>query len=202
MCEWRLSLFRKQKVEKVRYCTKDCQRAHLSEHKKICKSLTLFKKDPSCFPEIQKRSIASDMLKMVYLNPNKARTLSLHGADTQNVARMNKHVQETLKLMKLNPANAQRMYADPMYKGTYARCFRNTCVVRQKRGGANVWGWSLFEGKYCVEAEYHSVWVPPNTTRYVNVTTNIGGQPYSGMFIESFQPLINGVASPNRLYWK
>ena len=164
--------------------------------------LALFNKDESCLPKIQEESITNGTLKIVYLNPNKQRTLSLHGADTQNVTHMNKHVKKMLEMMKLDHTATKRMYADPTYKGTYARCFRNTHVVQKERGGEVVWGWSLFEGKYCVEAEYHSVWVPPNTKRYMNVTTNIAGQPYSGMLIEAFQPMINGATPPNRLYWK
>ena len=130
----------------------------------------------------------------------------MHAHDTHPAQTKSKGIIRLLRAMKLDYSLAALVGATPQFVGQYGRCSYNVELTIRKHGGTRVYGWSLWEGKYVVEAEAHCVWQPPDKEYYINVTPSQGGELYSHLFISdpevaiSFQ--IKKRGPPNKIYWK
>lgn len=160
---------------------------------------------------------------MQYLNPSKTRNLSIHANDTHNAESMNKHIKKALKMAGMKNCKVCYMQTQSSYHLPYAHCQANCEKLVQVLGGSAVWGWSIYEGKQCVELEAHVVYKAPDGGIY-NVTTPDPLQcgqmpPIAGLFVvqDKDTVLANRVQltrklldedrtvktmPPSKLYWK
>lgn len=183
------------KCKNTFYCNRECQQSHWKSHKQTCsRSLTLSEKQMW-----QKASLEYGYLKLMYLNPRNDRTLDNHAADTSPARGVNKHLRAMLSEMRLDPKKAGIMYAVPGMCMPYGMCLNNCLVASAQHGGEVIYGWSLWEGKHVVEAEYHAVWSRPSDGKWINVTASMDGTNYGGYFIPD---KCYKKTPRNRIYWK
>ena len=124
---------------------------------------------------------------MQYLNPSRLCNLRTHANDTHNAANMNKHIKKALKLAGMKNCKVCYMHTHPQYHLPYACCSANCEKLVQVMGGSAVWGWSIYEGKQCVEFEAHVVYKDTDG-RIFNVTVPDPRQfgqvpPIDGLFV-------------------
>lgn len=201
-----VTLQRCSKCHIATYCGVSCQKKDWPVHKKQCPLLT--NRDLSLDEKAKQEadSIQSQSLVIDYVNPKKTRSIAKHAADGHPAHQMNKSIKMLLRHLGLDAKTAQISVADKDLQGMYGRCTFNVDLVISQKGGKRIDGWNIFEGKWFVEAEAHSVWQPPNENIYVNVTPTSDNRQYSCMFVPD--PSVLALAPftkklrPNVLYWK
>jgi hypothetical protein len=198
----------------VSYCGKACQTAHWPRHK-----------SDGCFDSRTEESAAirTGALHFRFLNERPDRSVEEHGTDTHPMQPAGmpqlKRLLELYRPMNLchvqdrwshesnaRPEARMMMIDRDVPLGEYGRCARNVQRVVDARGGAAVYGWSVWEGEYMVECEGHVVWRPAEHNVFINVTPMRGGSAYSGLFLPDgnvyLQCTTRGPMPSSLIFWK
>jgi MYND finger len=183
------------KCPNMYYCNRTCQTIHWPMHKYLCG------KSGSSIQE-QTQGLIDGVLHFNFLNPREDRTIETYGADTRTIEKLDHHSRKIIKLLNLDQKNVKMMYVDEKILLPYGLCLANVNTVIKKHGGKAIRGWTLWEGKYIIEAEFHVVWLPNNEKEIINVTENIDHRPYSGLFIPDPGTDNLKKAPSNIIYWK
>ena len=102
-----------------------------------------------------KLALEADPWKMQILNPRDDRTLHEYGIDTKEAKHMNNAIKKMLKKVKMNKCRVRYMEVHPTICLPFGKCHLNCIQMTNMYGGKVVYGWQIFEGKYCVEIEAH-----------------------------------------------
>lgn len=189
------------------YCKgKSCQKEDWPRHKRICTYIA----SPDAPAAAQAKSIEQGDLYFTFYNARADRTVEQHGTDTGPAMQCKSKDMKTFieKHMGLDATQAQMMRVDMAVCGEYGRCALNADLAVRNHGGSVVHGWALFEGKYMIEAEQHTVWLPANEKHIINVTAHLAspGRSYNGYFVPDLTCqlhfMFNKRALPNRIMWK
>ena len=185
-------LYNCSRCHNTSYCSKECQRKDWKSHKIECNNTKVKLKD-------QRQALSDGVLKLEYVNPRHDRRLEKHGCDTRPVKKMNTNIKKAAKAFNLNPKLAKVLCIYKDYQGPYGLCFQNSIAAKFKSKNSDssiVWGWTIWVGKYMVEAECHCV-LEIDGTLY-NTTVSMDNIPYSTLFIpdDTFKEI-----QPNKIFW-
>jgi len=153
----------------------------------------------------QKEALDKGKLNIVYLNPRADRDLDVHASDTQPAFKLNSSI-ETL-LDKTCPKADKKLVRAKGHasSGDYGHCHTNVKNAIAQHGGSMCAGWSIYEGKYCTEAEFHCCWMSPKGELF-NVTRDLNGSPQDVGFVrdDATYALVtrHNQMPSNRLVWK
>lgn len=140
---------------------------------------------------------------MKVVNPRVDRTITQHAGDTSPAFFRTSAINDLLVHMGLTDEDDNRVWimktSDQYGGGTFARCAQNVELILQRDGGRAVYGWTLWQGEYCVEAEAHVVYqrLYEDSAVY-NVTPHYDGTVLSGLFVEDDRLYQKLLRSPSR----
>lgn len=172
-----VSLKRCVQCRKAWYCNTFCQTCDWPVHKHVCIKIDLEKCE-----QTQAHLIASGQMQFKFINDRLDRSVQTHGNDTRPMMKISKALSNLTSALKSNVVIMTRPHQD--YTLPYGRCFKNAALCVQNHGGKVLYGWSLWEGRYMIEAEPHAVWSADGTFESAfNVTIDMHGRVYGGLFV-------------------
>lgn len=184
------ALSRCSRCQQASYCSVACQRADWPQHRGPCRAIALHRvshKSKSARAKLERESLA----QITIVNPRHDRSIAKHGGDTSPAMQRSAAINALLAHMKLDATENESIWlmstSHPLSRdvpGVFGRCAFNVERVLQKAGGRDVYGWTLWQGRYVVEAEAHVVWQPDERSPVVNVTPHADGRILPGLFVE------------------
>jgi hypothetical protein len=152
--------------------------------------------------QYQRECLTNGILEMNILNQRLGRDLEAHASDTRPVTTLSKAVRAFAK--QVTGTKGDVVFATQLHvpAAMYSMCKQNVQQYVQSHGGTAVYGWSLWSGIYCLEAEYHVIWKSAEGKHY-NITPHIDNKTlYEGYFVIDASMADACSAPPNQLLWK